>query len=347
MSAGRDVLDEGRLGARLRAIEFPEAAGLAHRVIDRHRSRAARGRGVVRVRYRVAAVALAALLLVLGGLVALPGGRDALATAPVVGPVAKALLRLAGLDAAGSRVAPLEGQATSSGFTVSLLGGYADNQRTVVIVHVDPAAMPELPVTLTPANGPPLTEPVISPTTGGDVALVFGPIARPDPKGNALTLHFSEVGPILAVGQPPSVPGRVPGDWTLRLTLTVDRSAAVPAPRPGRVGSLAVSFTASAVGTDVQVSAHLSGATIGQLEDMASDAEAAKGSTATPGPGALFIQLVDETGRPVHPLRSARSRGATARDFTDDEVWSVPGPGTYLIVVRWKGQSLVRTLVVP
>jgi hypothetical protein len=342
-------VQEELLGARLRAIEFPEAAGLALRVIDRHRSEAAgRRRASVGRRSRLVVLAAALAVLIPATALAAPGGREALSSAPLLGPVTRSLFRLAGLDAAGERVTPLQGEATSSGETISLTGGYADNQRTVVIVHVEPARSIELPVTLTVDGArAPLTVPVVSPTTTGDVVLVFGPIVDPSLTGDNLALHVTELGPILTpAGPAPGAFERIPGDWTLRFSLTVDRSAAVPAPRPGRLGDLDVSFTASRVGTDLQVSAQLHGASIGQLEDMASDADAAKGSTATPGPRAWYLELVDESGHDVRPLRIALSNGATPRDFTDDTVWSVPAPGTYLLVARWEGSTLVRAIVV-
>jgi len=338
------MVQEDPLGARLRALEFPEAAGLALRVIDRYHAPARRRVGARRL---ALAVALAALLLA-GTVVAVPGGRAALADAPVVGPIAQSLLRLAGLKDAGQRVAPLKGTATSAGETISLTGGYADNQRTVVILHVDPARSVELPVTLAVDGArAPLTEPVVSPTSSGDVVLGFGPIATANPRGNALTLHVVELGPILSPeGPPPGGYARIEGDWTLRFTLTVDRAAAVAAPAPGRLGDLGVTFTASVVGTDVQVSARLHGASIGQLLDMPSDADAAKGSNVPPGPREWRMDLFDANGRPIRVLRSALANGATRKDFTDDDVWSVPGPGTYLMVASWRGTSLARTIVV-
>jgi hypothetical protein len=287
-------------------------------------------------------------LLLLATAVAVPRGRDALAAAPLLGPVTKSLLRLTGMDAAGQLVTPLRGGATSSGVTISLTGGYADNQRTVVILHLSPAAIPELPITLQSEGARvPLTEPVVSPNLEGDVVLVFGPIANPARAGNALTLHVAGLGPIPTLGRPaPGLVDRIGGDWTLRFTLTVDRSAAVAAPAPGHLGDLSVSFTASVVGTDVQLSAHLHGATIGQVLDMTDVTGPAKGSTATPGPRRWGFELLDEAGRPVTPLRLAMSDGSTPRDFTDVGVWSVPGPGTYLIVATWQGSSLARTIVV-
>jgi len=340
----REMVHEDPLAARLRALEFPEAAGLALRVIDRYHTPAKR-----RVGARRMALAVAAAVLLLGAtVVAVPGGRAALADAPVVGPIAQSLLRLAGLADAGQRVTPLHGTATSAGETISLTGGYADNQRTVVLLHVDPARSVELPVTLDVDGArAPLTEPVVSPTSSGDVVLVFGPIASPDPKGNTLTLHVVQLGPILSPdGPPPGGFARIDGSWTLRFTLTVDRSAAASAPAPGHLGELGVTFTASVVGTDVQVTAHLHGASIGQLLDMPSDADAAKGSNVPPGPRQWRMELVDANGSSIPFLRGAVANGATRKDFTDDEVWSVPGPGTYLIVASWEGSSLARTIVV-
>ena len=339
MTAGQEPFTEGLLGDRLRALEFPESAGLALRVIDRYRSPARRAR----VGLRVAAIAAAVAVLLVGtavAAVAVPGSRQALADTPVVGPIAHSILRLAGLNDAGQRVTPLHGEATSAGETISLMGGYADNQRTVVIVHVEPARSILLPVTLA-------VDSARAPLTTGYVVLAFGPIVSPRPNGDALTLHVIELGPILSpVGLPPVGTDRVAGDWTLRFTLAVDRSAAVAAPAPGQLGSMGVTFTASVVGTDVQVSAHLHGATIAQVEDMRSESDTAKGSSVPPGPRAWRMELVEETGREVPWLRAALARGDTPKDFTADYVWSVPAPGTYLIVVSWEGYSLVRTIVV-
>jgi hypothetical protein len=346
MTVRGEPMREDPLAARLRALEFPESAGLAYRVIDRYRSPARR-----RVGLRLAAIATAVAVLLLGtaaAAVAVPGSREALAATPLVGPIAHSILRLGGLNDAGQRVTPLQGAATSAGETISLMGGYADNQRTVVIVHVEPARSIAQPVTLAVDNARvPLTRPVVSPTTAGDVVLVFGPIVSPKRNGNALTLHVTELGPILSpVGLPPPGPDRVAGDWTLRLTLAVDRSAAVAAPAPGQLGNLGITFTASVVGTDVQVSAHMRGVTIAQLLDMRSYSDTAKGSTVPPGPRAWRMELVEETGREVPWLNGALARGDTPTDFTADYVWSVPAPGTYLIVVSWEGYSVVRTIVV-
>jgi hypothetical protein len=100
------------------------------------------------------------------------------------------------------------------------------------------------------------------------------------------------------------------------------------------------------VGTDVQVSAHLTGATIGQLEDTASDDAAAKGATGRPGPGAFQMSLLDGSGRLAQPVRLAIRNGGSRQDFIADFVWSVPGPGTYRLSLAWKGHQLDRRITV-
>jgi hypothetical protein len=100
------------------------------------------------------------------------------------------------------------------------------------------------------------------------------------------------------------------------------------------------------VGTDVQVSAHLTGATIGQLEDTASDDAAAKGATGRPGPGAFQMSLLDGSGRLAQPVRLAIRNGGSRQDFIADFVWSVPGPGTYRLSLAWKGHQLDRSITV-
>jgi hypothetical protein len=348
MTAEREPVRDDELAARVRAIEFPEAAGLGLRIVDRHRSRSTPRRPHFGTRSRLAALATAVAALLLATAVAAPNGREALAAAPLLGPVAQSLLRVAGLEAAGQRLEPLRGESSASGETISLTGGYADNQETVLILHVAPARSPDLPITLL-ADGAalPLTRPVVSHTAQGDVVLLFGPIANPDPKGSKLTLRITRLGPILSpAGSPPGVIDEVLGDWTLHFELRVDLSAGVAAPPPGRLGELAVTFTASVVGTEVQVTAQLHGASIGQLEDLPSDADAAKGSTATPGPRRWSFELLDLSGRPVLARRLALANGATPRDFVFTGVWSVPGPGTYVLVSSWLGNSLVRRIAV-
>ena len=347
MSVDRDLHDFAPLARRLTHLNFPEAAEIGPRVIQLF-GQGDSGRAVRRGRWpRRLALAAVVLLLVVGALAALPSTRQALADAPIVGPFAADLLRLAGLPSVGPRISHLDVKAVSSDHTVSLVGAYADNSRTVVIVHVDPARMPELPVTLTDDKGVSLTEPVISPTEKGDVVLTFGAIPNPSPNGNPLTLDIEELGPILTVSGPVTGDyGRVEGQWILHFTIKVDAQAAIPPLAPGQLGQVKVSFQETVVGTDVQVSAHLTGATIGQLEDMASDDAAAKGATGQPGPGAFQMSLLDGSGRLVKPVRLAIRNGGTRQDFVADFVWSVPGPGTYRLSLAWKGHQLDRSITV-
>src|SRR5260221_110334 len=131
------------LGQRLIEISFPEADGLASRVIWRYRgstgagapaaggSRRGRGR---RRRYMVPAGLVAAALI--GAVLAATPAGPALAGTPLVNPVVTKLLDIFGLSTTADHVVPLAVSSISAGQTIAVVGGYADSGRTVLLVRV-------------------------------------------------------------------------------------------------------------------------------------------------------------------------------------------------------------------
>jgi hypothetical protein len=84
---------------------------------------------------RAAALVVAILFVNLVAAYFAPRYGQALAEAPIVGGVTSPVLRYSGLDA--SQITDLNVSATSSGHTIKLVGGYADTERTVLLIEFD------------------------------------------------------------------------------------------------------------------------------------------------------------------------------------------------------------------
>jgi hypothetical protein len=331
-----DAADLDRLGARLSAMRFPESAGLATRAIDRYRGRA---RPPLRPRPALVMVGLAAALLAsVATFVVSPSARvtvvTALADTPAVGPFASRLISLAGLQGAAGRVTTERVSATSHGHTVTLVGAYADNTRTVVLLHSEPGLLPELP-DLTDAAGRHPGVPMASGSgnSQGDLALSFGPLVNPGAGANHLVLRIHE---LRTIG-PPTGPSRViSGDWTLRFSVTVDRGTAVTPSVTGSLGKVDVRLTMSAAGHRAHCLVLLSGPT-GDLADLSYRA------------GDVRVRLVGSDGRVVAEnglgaggvytkQGSERAEGIYVSDLT------TPGPGTYHLVIAWRDSTIEQTV---
>jgi hypothetical protein len=330
----RDPLEQDPLATRLRSLTFPESATLAPRVIRLHRQ----GRRVgpparSSPGWRLGAVALALLA-------ALVTFVTALADVPRAGQVATPLLRMAGLEPLAGRISPQQDSATSAGHTISLVGAYADNTRTMVFLHLDANLMPVLvagPEALTDQAGRPATTrsqgglAQYGQDQGADTVLSFGPLAHPEPAGNHLVLHIKTMAMVSRPGQRDVITG----DWTLRFSVKADAGAALPTPAPGKLGNVDVSLTMSAVQNRVHYVVTVSGP-VADLHDLARAAMQ----------GQLRVRLVDRAGRTV--ADSGPSGGVSYRRGSDrgDGFYQgdlqAPGPGSYRIVIEWRHTSFDR-----
>jgi hypothetical protein len=349
------------LAERLAALPFPEAETLAASVVDRFHApeRAGAGRRSPRRpgRRRLLQVTLAAVALIATVLVG-SAMSPAIGNAPVINPVAARLLGILGLSPAKDRsVVPLTGGSTSANRTISLVAGYADSTQTLVVVRVSSNLQP-VDATLTDASGTALRG---DGSIGGGqdhVILDFGPLSRPQPGGNPLTLHVTRM---LDYGGGKGADGKfkqVIGDWTLRFSLPYE-SNGLPVPAPGRLGRVTVTFTAVAASPG---SIHLrfvtTGATMNELFELqtrpcASGVACVPEIVGTPGRAPFRYELLDPSGRPMGDMVNSNQGGKgdaqAVQDTTIgwDTLYSRAGPGTYRIVMTWNGSRVEREVHVP
>src|SRR5256886_12100243 len=184
---------------------------------------------------------VAAVFLVLGflagSLYAAPRFADALASAPLIGGPTAALLRSIGLAPLNNRLTAINDVATSSGYRVTLIAGYADATQTVLVLHVEPAAdlfetsvlTDQFGRSLRPSNG------VFDSSTGNSVISFAGLPWGDSLLGARLTLHASALhlnleGPVTTV----------PGNWNLHAILAGEPGQHLtppPAHRPLRAAT--------------------------------------------------------------------------------------------------------------
>ena len=251
-----------------------DASSVADRVLGQLRELPARPRtppwrGGLRSAGRPLGWISAALVaLVLGNLIAariVPGYAMQLANAPAIGPISGPLLQLAGL--APSQLTPASSSATVDGQTITVVGGFADTSRTVVVIQVDgrnsppskAAAQYYVQATLTDQYGHSYSE-----RYGGEdnQDLVFQPLVGPAMHGPVrLTLHVT----LLIIDSAPS-PGhpssqsRFAGNWILGLTVTQHSAVTATIPAPVTVAGITYAVTSITIsGTDVTVNWRASG----------------------------------------------------------------------------------------
>jgi hypothetical protein len=170
-------------------------------------------------------------------------------------PIARELLRDAGLLGAGNRVTSVGAVSTSSGYRLELVGAYADSTRTVLLVHAEP------PIVLASIGMPTLTDQfgrsyfvhsVKSNALTGNLVLESEPLGWPDAiTGARITLHITSVAAIPCIGLPSVDPADikcnpgppVAGSWTLPATLGVDEGTSLPVPAPAQLGPARFRFT--------------------------------------------------------------------------------------------------------
>jgi hypothetical protein len=229
----------------------------------------------------------------------LPAGATiliaALALSPLAqatgGPIANGLLREFGiLPADQGRVALPGGltHATSSGYTVTLVGAYGDQFHTVLFFRTHP--MTNLgALTVTDESGAALG------VAGAGVGDLIGPVAALSfsalaPGRHQLRAHFNWL-----EAPPGSRAGSiVRGDWTLRFPLDVGTSATVEAtPAAGDLGRVHVVVVRIAAGDGLlYLELHTTGGTIDQLLKEPSEGRPGPRN----GPGALDIRIFDAAG---------------------------------------------------
>jgi hypothetical protein len=295
-------------------------------------------------------VALALIVAATGiGSYFAPRFADALATAPGIGAFAGPILRDFQMAGPPGRVTPLSGTAVSSGYRVTLVGGYADATRTVLLLRIDDrrGEFPSLVgFGLTDQFGRSYQSGAGEARPNGavvDELLTFSPLQPPASLvGARLTLHLQDLNvdlPPLANGQhlPPRL---VQAHWTLHATLVLSGPISnLALPKDGTLGGSLFHFT-SARATPVSIEIQL--VVTGPLRDQLGTIVGPIIPGVSKGHPAFSIRLFGPSGAEISGYGGPNGVGQ------GDGQWSSLGPGTYRVVVSYAGVGeFERNIQVP
>jgi hypothetical protein len=277
------------------------------------------------------AVALSVVVAILGGtLYFVPAAGAALASAPGARVAAEWLFRSIGLGD-GTSVSPQTASVSSSGYTVRLVGLYADAFRTIAIVRITPSAYAWPDATLTDQFGQSYE---LLGGTGdsrtGEQALEFRPISGlASLTGARLTLHLTSV----------QIDGakHVRGDWSLTGTVVRQSDRTISTPTGGYIGQTRVDFKDLARSTTaVHLTIRVAPASVLSMPPP----DHTLGKPSRPG---IDVAMVDSAGVVHEALEREWTDGATG---TVDCVIFDIAPGTYQLRLALSGGTLVRTISV-
>lgn len=317
------------------AVAAPDPARISARVLG---TPASRRRGALP---RIAASAVA--VVVLAALVAYlaPVTTTVIADVPFAGD----LLRDAGLIGAQNRITSVGSSATSSGYTITLVGAYADSTRTVLLVRSNPVSLPAgFNIRLTdqflrsyPYHGG------STDMRNGNETMEFDPLGWPDAKtGARITLHLEQV---TAVG-PNYTPGAtVNGSWDLAATIGVYEAASLAIPAPASLGKAHFRFTSvSYTPATIEVDMDVSGVSFEDLNRTVPDVGRSKGMPA------FMVELVDPSGEisPGGGSGTMFDKDAFGVIHTRTLIYRTGGAGDYTLRVSLAGAgSFDRVLSIP
>jgi hypothetical protein len=270
-----------------------------------------------------------------------PAFSQAMADAPIAGRVAGPVLRQFGLASIEDRVSSFGDRATSGGYTIELIGGYADSSRMVLFLRTTPAArvVPVFPgvAALHDQFGREYRwTGALANSETGDAAITFVPIEGPANRlGARLTLTLKQLED-RSIGQPVTINGT----WELHGTLLPEEGTDLPLPGPGDLGSARVTFTkASALPAAVVVEFEIAGMTFAELMERIPDG--------LKGRSAFTVHLIDGSGHARAVLSGGGGSTGSGNTLHQQWLWETTAPGQYELVLSWEGRgTLTRTLVV-
>jgi hypothetical protein len=220
---------------------------------------------------RAATLVVAILFVNLVAAYFAPRYGQALADAPFVGGVTSPVLRFSGLD--GSQITHLDVSATSSGHTIKLVGGYADTERTVLLMEFD--GRPHVLPSKSNQDSCCFAEGTLTDQFAfqyqrvhsiDPLAATFEPVRGPASQvGARLSLHITALYT--------NVPEKVSGDWLLNVTL-IQQAGTVLA-SPGPLTANGITYTIKSVrlsGTQVNIQFYLSGQPVEDYRKLAYEA---------------------------------------------------------------------------
>jgi hypothetical protein len=309
------------LAERLRSLVLvtPDAGRVTARVLSASSFKRRRS-------LRIALAPLALVILCVAIAYFVPSAGTVIAKVPVA----------AGVLGVDGHITSVGSSATSSGYTLTLVGAYADSTRTVIQLHTSPAAAFLGPDTrMTDQFGRSYTSSnSYSSLLTGDMTVQFEPLAWPDGlTGARITLEVNE----LNLGADPRV-GVVRGSWKMYATLGVDEGTSVAVPPSGAVGSAHFTFT-SVIYTpaSIEIDMEMTGISDQELTRPVPN------GTGKPTP-ALSIDVLDANGALV-----------TNNMEVDDGFLGVShvhlianrddaGHGVYTVRITYLGRSFDRTV---
>lgn len=330
-----------RLAQRLRKLEIttPDASLVGAAAMSAHRPPTG-------PRRRTLVLALTMVPLVTLFITAIaayyaPAFSQALADAPIAGRVAGPVLRQFGLASIEDRVSSFGDRSASSGYTLELVGGYADSSRTVLFLRVTPAArvvmMSPDHVRLRDQFGREYYQ-----TSGfadsetGDGAMTFAPILSPaNQLGARLTLTLTQLEDRSA-----AQPIVITGSWELHGTLLPDEGRDLRLPQPGDLGGAKVNFTKlRALPAALLLEFEMTGISPADVTERIPDG--------LKGRPAFTVRLVDSSGQERRFLSGGGGPSSGNAVVRQQWLWEITRPGSYELVLMWEGQgTLTRTLVV-
>jgi hypothetical protein len=329
------------LARRLRGLEIttPDASLVGAAAMSAHRPRSVPGRRTLAIALTM--VPLVTLLMTAIAAYYAPAFSQALADAPIAGRVAGPVLRNFGLASVADRVSSLADRSVSGGYTVELLGGYADSSRTVLFLRTTPAArvMMMFPdnVRLRDQFGREYhSTGGFADSSTGDAAITFFPIESPASQvGARLTLTLTQL------EDPRAAPATVAGRWELQGTLLPDEGHDLALPERGALGGVNFVFTrARALPAALLVEAEVTGTTLSELMERIPDG--------LKGRPVFTARLMDPAGNECRLLSGGGGSRGNATSLSQGWLWDITGPGRYELVLTWEGRgTLTRTLVVP
>jgi hypothetical protein len=263
-----------------------------------------------------------------------PAYSQAIANAPVVGPVSSQALTYLGLQP--SAIAARDQTVTASGHTLRLVGVYADTLRTVVLVQVDGRPFEEPSKTtktygidgyLTDQFGHRYSQ-TFTPGPGAAFEPITGPAVD---AGARLTLHVKGLMPTFKAD-------RVSGNWEMTFTVTRQPAGNVSLPAPVHIGDTTYIFTSVRISGDLVEVRWL--ATGGSVDQMHRLMDGYYGKNPAPPPSVqeqirglnqayFWPQITDEAGNRVRSIQFGATypKGKPVEGMYQGVV---SGPGRYI-----------------
>ena len=303
-------------------VEVPDAGRITARVLGpRPPSHARRWP-------RVALSVVAALVLMALVAYFAPSASTVVARVPLAG------------DALGARdrVTFVGDSATSNGYTITLVAAYADATRTVLNLHISPAAWLLVELSMTDQFGRTYTpNGSVTNYQAGESTVEFGQLGWPDSlTGARITIDISQI----EAGIEDTDLQPIKGSWTLHANVGVDEGTSLALPAPATLGRARLTFTSIVYTPEsIAIDLDVAGVSMDDLQIWLPDEQNPKGSPV------FSLDVVDAGGNSIV--------GSTS----ENQDWFFPvhvhllgnrsGAGRYEIIASYHGERMTRTIVIP